>query len=68
MGHYASNGYLFDEGEIPQCDFCGRNAEEVTIFETPHSGILLCEKIECLQSYARDNIYQEQVEYFSEGD
>ena len=68
MAHYKSNGYLWEEGEVPKCDYCGRTPEQDTLWETPHSGVILCTATSCLQAYTDDNIYQEQIELIEDDD
>jgi hypothetical protein len=29
---WNGGGYLYDDGDVPQCDYCGENAKEKAIY------------------------------------
>ena len=58
---FESNGMLFNEGDIPECSYCGNNYDYAdTLHETPFSGGLCCEKRECRENLLND-ILDDQV-------
>lgn len=62
MRHFESNGMLWNDGDIPQCTYCGKDFDEVgTLHESPYSGELCCDDEDCRQ-VLMDNILTEQVE------
>lgn len=50
MGHYESSGYVWEEGETPQCEYCGGQATR----STGTSGVHLCDSVECATQYLED--------------
>jgi len=59
---FQSNGMLWNTGDIPSCDYCGSDFDNVsTLHETPFSGGLCCENDECRDSLLNDVLYN-QVE------
>jgi len=50
-GHYEASGYIWDEGEVPECEYCGKQAT----MTTPTSGVHLCDESECACTYVSDN-------------
>ena len=62
MRKFESDGMLWDDGDIPQCDFCSSTIDEVeTLHETPFSGELCCDKQECRETLI-ENVLNNQVE------
>lgn len=60
---YKSDGYIY-ENEIPCCEYCGKSADlqGVVIFETPHSGILICDSTSCALQYMCQEIKTNEFE------
>ena len=53
---YHTSGYIYDGGEIPECDYCGKNEEETSVSPTAHSGVMCCNDQSCMNDYMNDNI------------
>ena len=58
---YQSDGLAWDEGEVPECSYCGKQPNEkgpsetwVYLHETPVNGIILCEDTECMSNFVMD--------------
>lgn len=51
MGHYESSGYMWEEGEVPTCYYCGGEATR----STPTNGVHLCDSMDCADQYLMDN-------------
>lgn len=71
MKQWKSPGMLWDEGEVPHCHYCGavakmsgRPDESVYLHETPVSGIVVCEKYECLSNFVMNEC--PAIEYLDE--
>ena len=47
MGHYESEGNIWEEGDIPECSYCYRKADRHDIYETTVSGIFCCDNFSC---------------------
>jgi C4-type Zn-finger protein len=59
---FKSSGMIWDDGEIPSCDYCEKDFDNVgTLHETPFSGELVCEQQECRTSML-DSLLYEDVE------
>jgi hypothetical protein len=58
---WNGGGYLYDDGDVPQCDYCGENAKEKAIYSTAHSGILICDSESCILDYAMNNIMTDEL-------
>ena len=54
---YHGQGYIYDNGDIPACDFCGVGADSEIIHSGDYSGQHICEGEECMQSYMSQNIW-----------
>ena len=52
---WRSSGYIYDNGDIPQCSYCTRDGITADIYETAHSGILICDNKECALEYVGQN-------------
>ena len=59
---YNGGGYLYDDGDVPNCEYCGTGAEDSSIYATAHSGILICDKQSCISEYAMNNILCDRLE------
>ena len=59
---YHTSGYIYDDGEIPECDYCGKNEEETSISPTAHSGVMCCSNQECMNDYMNNNILCDSFE------
>ena len=59
---YNGGGYLYDDGDVPNCEYCGTSAEDTSIFATAHSGILICDEQSCISEYAMNNILCDRLE------
>ena len=47
MREFRSSGHLWDDGEIPECNFCGKDFDNVkNLYETPYNE-LCCDSKEC---------------------
>ena len=54
---YHGQGYIYDNGDIPVCDFCGVGADSEIIHSGDYSGQHICEGEECMQSYMSQNVW-----------
>ena len=64
---FKSSGMLWDDGDMPSCDYCNRNFDEVrTLHETPFSGGLVCEAEIC-RTDMLDSLLYNKVEEEGEG-
>jgi len=56
---FQSDGMLWNDGDIPSCDYCGRDFDKVsTLHETPFSGGLVCEDEICRADMLDDLLYK----------
>ncbi len=63
MRTFESNGMMWDDGDIPQCDYCNKSIDEVSsLHETPHSGELCCDNEDCRASLIHNILYHEVEE------
>ena len=53
---YHGHGYIYDDGDIPTCSFCGNTAEDETIHSGDYSGEHICESPSCAVEYMNQNI------------
>ena len=53
---YHGHGYIYDDGDIPTCGFCGEGADTTIIHSGDYSGQHICESEECCMSYMNENI------------
>ncbi len=54
---FTSSGLLWNDGDIPECSYCGKNFDEAgTLNETPFSG-LVCDDENC-----REELLMECIE------
>ena len=54
---YHRHGNIYDNGDIPTCDFCGVGANEEIIHSGDYSGQHICESQECANEYMSENIW-----------
>ena len=54
---YHGHGYIYDNGDIPTCNFCGATAEDEIIHSGDYSGQHICEGKECAIEYMSQNIW-----------
>ena len=54
---YHGSGYIYDDGDVPTCGFCGTTADTEIIHSGDYSGEHICEGVECMQSYMSQNIW-----------
>ena len=54
---YHGPGYIYDNGDVPTCDFCGIGADEKIIHAGDYSGQHICESEECANEYMSQNIW-----------
>ena len=54
---YHGHGYIYDNGDIPTCDFCGVGADTDIIHSGDYSGQHICESQECANEYMSQNIW-----------
>lgn len=66
-GHWEGQSMKWDEGDVPECDFCGKNANQEDLFETPFSGQLCCNNSKCLMALAEQSLEQ-QIEFIEDDD
>jgi|TARA_Y100000034_G_C6627133_1_gene273618 hypothetical protein len=59
---WQSSGYLYDDGDIPKCSYCTKDGLASLIFETAHSGILICDNDHCALSYVTSEIMCNELE------
>ncbi len=53
MREFRSSGHLWDDGEIPECNFCGKDFDNVkNLYETPYNEL-------CCDSKEYDNFPKE---------
>lgn len=60
-GHYEAPGNTWEYGEIPRCEICSKQA----CFATAHSGVYLCESVECALAYVQE--YCDAIELHDDG-
>ncbi len=53
---YHGHGYIYDNGDVPECSFCGTTAETDIIHSGDYSGQHICESEECCVQYMNENI------------
>ena len=53
---YHGQGYIYDDGDVPTCNFCGASADEDTIHSGDYSGEHICEGSSCAIEYMNQNI------------
>lgn len=53
---YHGHGYIYDDGDIPTCSFCGNTAEDGIIHSGDYSGEHICEDSSCAVEYMNQNI------------
>ena len=58
---WKGGGYLYDDGEVPECTYCKKNGTETGIFASAHSGVLVCDDKGCLLAYAEENILTDEL-------
>ena len=54
---YHGQGYIYDDGDIPTCSFCGVGADTEIIHSGDYSGQHICEGEECASEYMSQNIW-----------
>ena len=54
---YHGHCYIYDNGDIPTCDFCGVGADTDIIHSGDYSGQHICESQECANEYMSQNIW-----------
>ena len=59
---YHAKGYIYDDGDIPTCDFCGVGADTDIVHSGDYSGQHICEGEECANQYMNQNIYVNRFE------
>ena len=60
---FKSNGMLWSDGDIPECNYCNKDFDNVeALFETPFSGGLVCEDQECRDILLEKMLYNEVKE------
>lgn len=58
---WSSNGNIWNDGDVPSCNYCNKDIDEVySLHETPYSGELCCDNKECRETLL-DNILCEEV-------
>mgnify|MGYP003653372845 FL=1 len=53
---YHGKGYIYNNGDIPTCDFCGVGADSEIIHSGDYSGEHICESEGCCVEYMNQNI------------
>lgn len=64
MGHYESSGYIWDKGEVPQCEYCG----ELATHSTHTCGIHICDKDECRIRYCDEQFMCDEIRWVEDDD
>ena len=59
---YHAKGYIYNDGDIPTCDFCGVGADKEIVHSGDYSGQHICEGEECMYEYMSQNIWIEPFE------
>ena len=59
---YHASGYIYDDGDVPTCSFCGTTAETDIIHSGDYSGEHICEGEECMHSYMAQNVWTKPFE------
>ena len=54
---YHAKGYIYDNGDIPTCGFCGVGADKEIVHSGDYSGQHICESQECANEYMSQNIW-----------
>ena len=54
---YHAKGYIYDNGDIPTCSFCGVGADTEIIHSGDYSGQHICEGQNCANEYMSQNIW-----------
>ena len=63
---WNGGGYLYDDGDVPECSYCNTDAHSTDIYASAHSGVLLCEDQECMNSYMNEQIMDGRLEHSTE--
>jgi len=63
---WEGGGYLYNDGDVPECEYCGENAHSKAIFSSAHSGVLICESNGCVMDYAMNNIMTDELIHSTE--
>ena len=58
---WNGGGYLYNDGDVPECEYCGENAHKKAIYSTAHSGVLICKSESCILDYAMNNIMTDEL-------
>jgi hypothetical protein len=58
---WDGGGYLYDDGDVPECNFCNEDANYTAIYSTAHSGVLVCADEKCLLEYCEHNIKTDEL-------
>ena len=53
---YEASGYIYNDGDVPTCSFCGTTADETIIHSGDYSGEHICESEGCCREYMNNNI------------
>jgi len=58
---WNGGGYLYNDGDVPECNYCCENAHKKAIYSTAHSGVTICESESCILDYAMNNIMTDEL-------
>jgi hypothetical protein len=60
---YHAQGYIYDDGDIPTCSFCGVGADQGHIIHAgDYSGQHICESENCTYEYMCQNVWTKPFE------
>jgi len=60
---WSCNGMLWDHNDdLPECDECGKNAEQTTLSSNGYSGGVICGDAECWNDYMMNNVFTDIIE------
>ncbi len=60
---FKSNGMRWDDGDMPECSYCGKDFDSVEcLHETPFSGGLVCDDEDCRLSMMEEILSEEVAE------
>ena len=60
---FSSNGMIWNDGDIPKCNYCSKDIDEVySLHETPYSGELCCDDDDCRETLLETILSEEVTE------
>ena len=60
---WSCSGMVWDhDDDLPECDECGKNAEQTTLSSNGYSGGVICGDAECWNDYMMNNVFTDIIE------